>query len=355
METIFLTGRLAGRVEDNVYKYNDISLKNIDLRIKNNKAKFSPFEEVVLNFTIGLKNPQFYDKDILKELEDITIYVNGAEYATTKYEDYTLSNLGPGDYTVYITTCNQKSKNITFKVSDESQIKVTTWDVEMVRGRGVTFSAIVEYENMTINQGQVYFEIDGKPLLDRNGSIIYVPVKDNWADLPYEMRTYISLGKHILTAVYMLDNDTIITDNKTLSIIENIPEGAGDEGKTPSSEHRNQQRYTKDTIHTITKYTKTVHPTLFTGYKVITDNNAISIGNTITLGNLNEIFGQTFTNGHLLLYIDGELVFNGTVNDDLSTVILEIMKKFLIRHEFKVEFTGADGQTNTYTKNVAIT
>lgn len=344
-----------GRADSNVYTSTDILLKTLKLSIKDNQKRFTPYEKVVLNFTIGLRNPRYYDSDILERLKDIKVYINGVEYATTGYENYTLTNLGPGDYTVYITTCNQKSKNITFKVSDESQINVTTWDVEMVRGRGVTFSAIVECENRTINQGQVYFEIDGKPLLDRNGSIIYVPVKDNWADLPYEMRTYISLGKHILTAVYMLDNDTIITDNKTLTIIENIPEGAGDEGKTPSSEHRNQQRYTKDTTHTITKYTKSIHPTLFTGYKVITDNNAISIGNTITLGNLNEIFGQTFTNGHLLLYIDGELVFNGTVNDDLSTVILEIMKKFLIRHEFKVEFTGADGQTNTYTKNVTIT
>lgn len=81
----------------------------------------------------------------------------------------------------------------------------------------------------------------------------------------------------------------------------------------------------------------------------------ITIDNTITLGKLNEIFGQTFTNGHLLLYIDGQLVFNGTVGDDLASVILEIMEKFLGQHELKVEFTDADGKTMTYTKNVTIT
>ncbi len=75
----------------------------------------------------------------------------------------------------------------------------------------------------------------------------------------------------------------------------------------------------------------------------------------ITLGELNEIFNQTFANGHLLLYIDGQLVYNGTVGDDLATVILEIIEKFLGEHELKVEFTDSDNQTQTYTKNVTIT
>lgn len=81
----------------------------------------------------------------------------------------------------------------------------------------------------------------------------------------------------------------------------------------------------------------------------------IPADNVITLGEINEIFGQTFSNGHLLLYIDGQLVFNGTVDDNLATVILEIVEKFLGEHELKVEFTGADGKTNTYTKNITIT
>lgn len=107
-----------------------------------------------MNFTIGLRNPEYYDSDILERLDDITIYVNGAEYATTRYENYTLSNLGPEDYTVYIKTCNRESNSVKFHVIDENRIKVTTWDVEMVRGRGVTFSADIEYENTTINQGR---------------------------------------------------------------------------------------------------------------------------------------------------------------------------------------------------------
>lgn len=80
----------------------------------------------------------------------------------------------------------------------------------------------------------------------------------------------------------------------------------------------------------------------------------IPADNVITLGELNEIFDQTFTNGHILLYIDGELVFNGTVGDDLATVLLEIIEKFLGEHEIKVEFTDSNNQTQSYVKNVTI-
>lgn len=99
---------------------------------------------------------------------------------------------------------NQESNTVTFNIIDESQITVTTWDVEMGRARGVTFSAIIDYDNRTINQGQVYFEIDGQPLVDENGSILYAPVKDNRADLPYVISADTSLGKHTLTAVYLV-------------------------------------------------------------------------------------------------------------------------------------------------------
>ena len=80
----------------------------------------------------------------------------------------------------------------------------------------------------------------------------------------------------------------------------------------------------------------------------------IPADNVLTLGELNEIYNQTFINGHLLVYIDGELVFNGTTNEDLTTVIMNIIEKFLGKHEIKVEFTDADGKTNTYNKNIII-
>lgn len=285
---------------------------------------------MVLNYSIALEHPDYYDKDILERLSDITIYINGKEKATTKYENYTLSNLEPGEYNVYIKTCNQESNTVTFKVAsvilktevtpthliitaknykgkavtdgtittnltegkyypdengqvfipltmkggekhanisytdDTSRIKsstsvtfdifypnekinVTTWDIEMVKGRSVTFTALVYEKNKTVNYGKVYFIIDDKPILAENGSVLYVPVKDSRADLPYDMPRDISLGKHTISAVFIKYVTAWNKDDKTLTIIENIPEGSSDENKTPSEDTRRQPRYTKDT------------------------------------------------------------------------------------------------------------
>ena len=145
-------------------------------------------------------------------------------------------------------------------------------------------------------------------------------------------------------------------DDKTLTIIDKIPEGASDENKTPSEETENQQRYTKDTPHhkTMTKHTKTIHSTITPSHKIITDNKVIPADNVLTLGELSEIFNQTFTNGHLLVYIDGKLIYNCTVNDDLTTVILEIIEEYFGKHEMKIEFMDADGKTNTYNQTIII-
>ena len=103
--------------------------------VKYDQSIFIQSDDVVLNFNIALKNPYYYDKDILERLEDITIYINGAKNVTTKYPNYTLSNLRPGEYTVYYKTCNHKSNSVTFKIIDAKEIKLKTWDVEMVQGK----------------------------------------------------------------------------------------------------------------------------------------------------------------------------------------------------------------------------
>ena len=248
------------------------------------------------------------------------------------------------------------SSNVTFNVYKESNmINVTTFNVEMVKAKGVIFDAYVDYKNRTIKYGNVYFEIDGKPLVDEDGLVLYVSVKDNWGNLLYIIPEDLSLGDYTLTAVYIASANTWTSDEKTLTIIENIPEGASDENQNPQ-EGGKQETYNKNTRpQTMTKYTKTIQSTTPTSHKIITDNNMITLTDTITLAKLNEIFGQTFTNGHLLLYIDGQLVYNGTVSDDLATVILEIIEQFLGEHELKVEFTDSNNQTQTYTKNVTIT
>lgn len=75
---------------------------------------------------------------------------------------------------------------------------------------------------------------------------------------------------------------------------------------------------------------------------------------TVTLGELDKIFGTSFASGQLVLTIDGEVVFNGTVNGDLASVIFDIIEKFLGEHNIKVEFTDDANNTNTFEENVII-
>ena len=89
---------------------------------------------------------------------------------------------------------------------------------------------------------------------------------------------------------------------------------------------------------------------------IITSNNKeIPLNNNqLTLGVLNQIFNQNFTNGHLLVYIDGKLVFNATTTDDLSQLIYNLLDLLSGNHEIKVEFTDNEGNTNTFKENINI-
>lgn len=105
----------------------------------------------------------------------------------------------------------------------------------------------------------------------------------------------------------------------------------------------------------VDKYVPTVKSVAKTfTVKRASDGKIITQGRVFTLGDLNKLFNMDFTNGHLKVYIDGELVFEGDVKDDLSRVIFEIIQKFLGKHDIKVEFTGSDGKTNTYTETLII-
>ncbi len=436
-ETNDFSGNGDGSFDSNVYESTDIALKTLKLSPRYNQIIYNLGERVVLRSTIELEHPNYYDTDILERLDDITLYINGVKNQTGKYNNYSLSNLRPGEYTVYLTTCNQESNRVTFKVvyanlttqttpthliisvkdydgkaitdgfittnitesklypDDNGQvfiplrnmkggkkfvnvnytgdssyanastnvtfsifvpnnkINVTTWDVEMVQGRGVTLSAIIYNENKTVNYGKAYFIIDDKPLVNENGLVRYVSVKNSRADLPYDIPSDVSLGNHTLSAVFIEYSTSWNSDDKTLTIIENIPEGAGDEDKVPSVRPEKQESYMKNTARQ-RRHAKTIHSTVAASHKVIVDNNVMAVSNTVTLGKLCEIFNQSFINGHLLLYIDGELVFNDTVGDDLTAVIFEIIEKYLGKHEIKVEFTDADGKKNTYNKTITI-
>ena len=91
---------------------------------------------------------------------------------------------------------------------------------------------------------------------------------------------------------------------------------------------------------------------VYTLYRA-SDMKMICHSNAVNLKALIDLFMFNLTNGHLKVYIDGTLVFDGDVDDDLSKIIFEIIEKFLGKHNISVEFTDANG-TQTLNETIII-
>ena len=84
------------------------------------------------------------------------------------------------------------------------------------------------------------------------------------------------------------------------------------------------------------------------------DNQIICKSNLFILEYLNKLFNMTFINGHIKVYIDGKLVFEGDTTDDLTQEIFEIIDEYLGEHEITVEFTDSEGRSNTFNQKIIV-
>jgi len=125
-ETIDLYGYWNGLFEGNTYESTDIALDEISLNLKDDQSIYATDEDVILNFTIQPTHTNYY-YDYETGIQDITLYINGQKNITTKYENYTLSGLEPGEYEVYFTSCNRQSNTVTFKVIGDAEVNVTNY------------------------------------------------------------------------------------------------------------------------------------------------------------------------------------------------------------------------------------
>ena len=116
-------------IEENTYDNTDINLKTINLTTQDQKTTYQYNEDITLNYTVELQNPDYYDADILDKINK-TLYIDTIENSTTKEKNYTLSKLEHGKHTLYYKTCNIQSKNLTLIVPYDSEIKTdkTTYD-----------------------------------------------------------------------------------------------------------------------------------------------------------------------------------------------------------------------------------
>lgn len=210
-------------------------------------------------------------------------------------------------------------------------------------GDVVKLNAIVDSVNpgLRLSEGYVTFKVGNVDLVDEKGNKIVVPVKNGTASASITLTKDLSKYSTI-TAFY--------SGSRVYAVSSSTPESFKVLSKdTPKPHHNVIPKHTSKTIKQVRNVDTTSN-----AYKVYVNDNLVYSGKAITLGALNDIFELNFTNGHLLVYLDGELVFNGTTTDDLSLIIINIVEGLLGEHEIKVVFTDSEGNTNTYKENIVI-
>ena len=198
------------------------------------------------------------------------------------------------------------------------------------------------YINITDTQEQikaVYYGARGEKLVNTpiqykiNGKT-YTSTTDENATL------YINLTSphkgYIITII-----NPVNKEERNISVASNIKSS---NDIIPNKDNTPRIQYTKNNKKLMTINT----------HKIFKNNQLIYTGNLITLKALQSIFNETFINGHLLIYIDGKLVYNNTVNDDPSTILLKIIESLLGEHEIRVEFTDNNNITHNYTEQIII-
>ncbi|RAP53732.1 MAG: hypothetical protein BZ138_00055 [Methanosphaera sp. rholeuAM270] len=298
----------------------------------------------------------YYDKsflecsldDVIEEFAIFFVFNNTINYKTNYQTDiYGLYAFNP-DYKYYSTMYTA--------LYNESLAAVGTYFNES--GVDYEFKIYVNDKQVLIQNGTNDFAGYKTIILDK-----YIPVKEGDTfkvvfksnNLPFQVYSrqhclenlsWISADGenwYDVTEVY----DTVCLKVYTVETAENNDSNNTPQPKPPAPKvkpattenTKNAKKITQSNTHTI---------------RLAGDNTIVYTGNSLTLEALNRIFDINFTNGQLLVYIDGVLVFNGTTTDDITMIIMELLDKYLGEHEIKVVFTDSQNQTNTYKENVII-
>lgn len=243
---------------------------------------------------------------------------------------------------------DSESTPVFLRVYDYFINTTTTMEpVKGVFGELIRLTAHVTAEDGSpVNTGDVSFLINGKTYIDDGDhgqeKLIITPVNglvtyDVIADKSWDN----DLDTFIIKAIY--EGDGPYLDSNSSYVAMDIVDK-----ETPSPSPKVIPQKQKSSIQA----TKTVNTDKT--FKVLVKDNVVYTGNVITLETINNIFNKEFTNGILVVYLDGEVVFNSTTTDDLSLVIIQIIESLIGQHELKVEFTDSNNETNTYVENITI-
>ncbi len=172
--------------------------------------------------TVNLTATVFDNEGNLVGEGDVSFKLNGVtlkdEFGNTLYAQvengvaklpYTITN-SPKNYTITAvyqgtdTYLSSKSVNngtlMVLAAEDKIDTTTTVDGVTATPNETVNLTAEVTDENGDpVTEGDVYFEIDGEPITDEDGNIIYVPVINGTASIPY---TPTEEGNFTITAKY---------------------------------------------------------------------------------------------------------------------------------------------------------
>ena len=165
--------------------------------------------------------------------------------------------------------------------------------------------------------------IPGMSMISKDGT--------TWSDITLEKKT-------VCLKVYTLadekkENDT---DDKPTPYVKPAP--------TPDAKEPSIKKMQ-------VKYSPNIANHAYTLYRA-SDMKVICHTRAVNLKALIDLFNFNLTNGHLKVYIDGTLIFEGDVDDNLSKVIFEIIEKYFGKHGITIEFK--DKSENTITLNETI-
>jgi len=277
-------------------------------------SPFSGFTTIKLKNYIPVKS---YDKvKVLVKSNAAPLQLESRQYAESGVSFYSLDKKNWDDLGLKDQTACLKLYTV-----DQSSIKTPTSKVKT--GYSVT---LYDKYGSTLKNSEVSIKVNNKQYKVKTNQGGVANIATTFKDEKYEVEIF--------------NPDTEETYVDYLDFEDNNTSRKDDTYNNHYFNNKRQSKISKETVKPLKS--------------ILTKNIELTKSNYLTLERLNNIFNQNFTNGHLLVYIDGKLVFNGTTTDDLSQLIYDLLKLFSGNHELKVEFTDNKGNYDTYAKNISV-
>ena len=168
-------------VENNTY-YNCSIEGNFTVNTEKENIDYN--EPVTLKINITPTFPNYYDANLLENLE-YQIFINNENKYNTTETELTFTPEESGTLNIYVTTTllNRASNNITINIIKKDIIvdPITANAGETIN---ITARITVNDETMTdLSKGKVTFKVNGKTLKDTSGKVIYAKVVNGTATI----------------------------------------------------------------------------------------------------------------------------------------------------------------------------